>query len=125
MRQKRQRLYQAGVHVIELDLLRRSTRPITHPRLPESAYLIALTRAQTGQMSVWPLGIDSALPTIPVPLRTPDPDIPLDLSTALNAVYDEAGYDLSINYRENVPPPELSDEAAVWLDQYLRKHTMR
>ncbi len=33
-RQKRQRLYQAGVHVIELDLLRRSTRPITHPRLP-------------------------------------------------------------------------------------------
>lgn len=36
-RLKRQRLYQAGVHLIELDLLRRGTRPVAHPRIPDTS----------------------------------------------------------------------------------------
>ena len=114
-RQKRQRLYHAGVHLIEIDLLRRGTRPIAHPRVPDAAYLIALTRALSGATAIWPLGLRDALPAIPVPLREPDADSLLELGPALAAVYDEAGYDLSIDYAQPAPPPPLSDTDTAWM----------
>lgn len=51
-RQKRHRLYQAGVHLVEIDLLRRGTRPMAHPRLPDVEYVIALTRAHAAGVEV-------------------------------------------------------------------------
>ena len=107
-RTKRQRLHAAGVHLLELDLLRRGSRPIAHPRLPSSHYLVTLTRAGTGQTEIWPLTMREALPIVPVPLRPPDHDIALDLSDALTATYNEAAYDLSIDYTQEPPQPELS-----------------
>lgn len=114
-RQKRQRLYHAGVHLLEIDLLRRGTRPLMHPRVPETAYLIALTRAQSGTTAIWPLGLRDALPDVPVPLHTPDDDSVLELGSALAAIYDEAGYDLSIDYQDQAPPPPLSADDVVWM----------
>ncbi|MDZ4877375.1 MAG: hypothetical protein CLLPBCKN_006810 [Chroococcidiopsis cubana SAG 39.79] len=118
-RQKRQRLYQAGVNLIELDLLRRGSRPFNHPRLPNVPYLIELTRASSGVVEVWTLGLQDRLPVIPVPLRQPDPDVPLDLAAVFNAIYDEAAYDLSIDYRQAPPPPPLSESDALWLENLL------
>lgn len=118
-RQKRQRLYQAGVHLIELDLLRRGTRPFAQPRLPEVAYAIALTRSHSGVIDVWPLKLQDSLPIIPVPLRSPDPDIPLELPQAMADIYDEAAYDLSIDYSQSPPPPGLSKEDARWMQTSL------
>ncbi|MBV8887340.1 MAG: DUF4058 family protein [Chroococcidiopsidaceae cyanobacterium CP_BM_RX_35] len=69
-----------------------------HPRIPDVPYLITLTRAQSGAINPWTLSLQEQLPTIPVPLRDPDPDISLDLATAFSAIYDEAAYDLSIDY---------------------------
>lgn len=66
--------------------------------LPNTPYVITLTRAQTGKIEVWPIGLQDALPTVPVPLRSPDPDVPLELGAALATIYDEAAYDLSIDY---------------------------
>lgn len=118
-RQKRQRLYQAGVHLIELDLLRRGTHPFNHPRLPNIPYLITLTRSGSGTVDVWTLKLQDSLPIIPVPLRYPDPDVPLELSLALNDIYDEAAYDLSIDYRLSPPPPALSESDNRWLENLL------
>jgi hypothetical protein len=118
-RQKRQRLYHAGVHLIEIDLLRRGTRALAHPRVPDSAYLIALTRAQSGATQLWPLSLRDPLPDVPIPLREPDPDSLLELGTALASIYDEAGYDLSIDYAQSPPPPSLSEADAAWARQLL------
>ncbi len=118
-RAKRQRLYAAGVHLLELDLLRRGSRSIAHPRLPGSHYLITLTRAGAGQTEIWPVMISEALPIVPVPLRPPDNDIALDLSMALAATYDEAAYDLSIDYSQEPPQPELSATEREWLRDRL------
>jgi hypothetical protein len=129
-RQKRQRLYQAGVHLIELDLLRRGTRPFAHPRLPDVPYAIcasqqrfaiALTRAGSGVMDVWPLGLEDSLPIIPVPLRSPDPDVSLELPLVMADIYDEAAYDLSIDYSQPPPPPALSEADALWMQQLLNQ----
>jgi hypothetical protein len=51
-RRKRLRLHNAGVHLLELDLLRRGTRPFHHPRLPDVPYLITLTRSQSSVIEV-------------------------------------------------------------------------
>lgn len=118
-RQKRQRLYQANVNLLELDLLRRGTRPFNHPRIPDVPYLIALTRAQSGITQVWPVCLQERLPTLPMPLRSPDPDIALELSSALATIYDEAAYDLSIDYTQPPPPPTLADTDAQWLRSLL------
>jgi hypothetical protein len=118
-RQKRQRLYHAGVHLLEIDLLRRGVRPLAHPRVPDSPYLVALTRAHSGATAIWPLGLHDALPDIPIPLREPDLDTLLELGQAVTAIYDEAGYDLSIDYRQPPPPPLLSDADAAWVRQLL------
>lgn len=118
-RQKRQRLYNANVHLIEIDLLRRGTRPFNHPRLPETAYLVTVTRAQLGSVEVWPICLQDSLPTIPVPLRSPDADVPLDLGEALTAIYEEAAYELSIDYHQAPPPPALSKADIQWLSSLL------
>lgn len=118
-RQKRQRLYQSHVHLVEIDLLRRGTRPFNHPRLPETAYLVTLTRAQSGAVEAWSIELSAPLPTIPVPLKSPDADVPLDLGAALTATYQEAAYELSIDYRQAPPLPKLSEADTQWLDGLL------
>ncbi len=122
-RRKRARLHEAGVHLLEIDLIRRYTRTLDHPGLPETPYVITLTRAQTGKIEVWPVRLQYALPTVPIPLRAPDPDVPLELGAALATIYDEAAYDLSIDYGAPPPPPPLSDEDAAWLQTLLEKST--
>lgn len=114
-RKKRLRLYNANVHLIEIDLLRRGTRPFNHPRLPDVPYLVTLTRVQPGVINLWPITLQDPLPIIPVPLRNPDPDVVLNLQAALNAIYDEAAYDLSINYMQPPPPPPFSDTDKEWM----------
>jgi uncharacterized protein DUF4058 len=54
-RQKRERLREAHVHLIEIDLLRRGTRVWMHPRIPGVPYLVLLTRAQASAVEVWPI----------------------------------------------------------------------
>jgi hypothetical protein len=107
-RKKRQRLYNANVHLIEIDLVRRGTRPFNHPRIPDVSYLITLTRSGSGVIELWPLKLQDTLPIIPVPLKEPDADAVLDIQNALSTIYDEAGYDLSIDYHQLPPPPTLS-----------------
>lgn len=118
-RQKRQRLYNAKVHLIEIDLLRRGTRPFEHPRLPAVPYLVTLTRAEANQVEVWPILLQDTLPVIPVPLRSPDLDVPLDLASALRGIYDEAFYNLSVDYGKPPPKPVLADDDLGWVEALL------
>lgn len=111
-RNKRRQLYAADVHILEMDLLRRGQRPMAHPRIPRSAYRITLIRAGARCADIWSLHLQDPLPVVPVPLRAPDKDIPLDLAMAFTTLYDRAAYDLSLNYHEPPPPPPLSASEA-------------
>lgn len=118
-RQKRERLRNADVHLLEIDLLRRGSRVWTHPCIPEVPYLVLLTRAQASAVEVWPITLHDTLPTLPVPLHSPDPEAILELSAALTAVYDEAFYHLSIDYTQAPPPPPLSAADLDWIRTQL------
>ncbi len=119
-RVKRERLRKADVHVLELDLLRRGKRMLAHRRLADTPYRVTLIRAGADKAQVWPLRLQDRLPTVPVPLRPPDADVPLELGLALNAIYDEAAYELSVDYRREPPPPPLSTEETEWLKTLLQ-----
>ncbi|MEO1352188.1 MAG: DUF4058 family protein [Cyanobacteria bacterium J06635_15] len=114
-RQKRQRLHQAGVHLLEIDFLRRGQRPFAIQKLPSVAYVVALTRAEQNVMEIWPLRLPDPLPIVPVPLKDDDPDAALDLPEALTAIYEEAFYRLSIDYAQAPPPPDLSEFELGWI----------
>ena len=118
-REKRRQLHAAEVHILEIDLLRRGQRPLAYPRIPPNAYRITLICAAPRCADVWSLHLQDALSIVPIPLRTPDADIPLDLATAFTTIYDRAAYDLSLNDAELPPPPPLSAEEQVWVRQFL------
>lgn len=119
-RQKRKRLRRAGVHLLEIDLLRRGKRLFTDPRIPKRAYLVTLIRGAASVAKGWPMKLQDKLPVVPVPLRHPDPDVPLDLGAVLSAIYDEAAYDLSIDYTLPPPSPSLTLAEEEWLDKQLK-----
>ena len=58
------------------------------------------------------------LPPVPIPLAGADPDVTLDLQAMFTTVYDRAGYDYSLNYRQALVPP-LSDADQAWAQQLL------
>lgn len=118
---KRRELLRSDAHLIELDLLRAGERPPLERPVPPAPYYVVLSRADRRPLvEVWPIQLWEPLPTLPVPLLEPDPDAPLDLSSALAAVYERGAYARLIDYRRAPPPPQLSEAEAAWLEGRLR-----
>lgn len=120
-RRKRQAMLASTAHLLEIDLLRSGERPPLAEPLPEAPYFIILSRAERRPIAeVWPLCLQEPLPTLPVPLLPPDPDVPLDLGRALATIYDRSGYDLRIDYTQRPPAPALSAQEEAWLEAHLQ-----
>jgi hypothetical protein len=124
-RQKRSELIRAGVHLLEIDLIRRGSREWIGEGAPETAYLIALTRSRHVQADVWALSLPASLPVLPVPLRAPDPEVLLDLPAALAAIYDDSDYHRTLDYRLPPPEPKLNDADSQWMESLLRAAKLR
>ncbi len=114
-REKRLRWHYAGVHLLEINLLRRGERPMEHPYLPKSHYMVSLVKAGVGKALIWAMSIKDPLPTVPVPLRHPDGDIRLDLDQALKDLYSQRSLEKSIDYTETPPPPVFSKDELEWI----------
>jgi hypothetical protein len=122
-RQKRGDLIRSGVHLLEIDLIRRGKRAweLEEQKLPSSAYLVLLTRSEQSYTEVWPIQLREPLPILPVPLCEPDPDVPLDLQQALTTIYEESDYDRTIDYDSPPPRPNFDEEETAWVEEYLHK----
>jgi len=94
---------------------------MAHPRLSDTAYVITLTRAHAGTTEVWAFGVRDPFPCVPVPLLPADDEVILDLPAAFAAIYDEAGYDLSIDYTQPPPPPHLAETEEQWMRALLHR----
>ena len=73
---RRDRLLQAGVHVVELNLLLGGRRPEISSPWPAGEYYARVARAgtpPTAGVKSW--HVLDPLPAIPIPLRSPDPDV--------------------------------------------------
>lgn len=125
---KRQELFRSAAHLLEIDLLRGGRRPqLAQPAtLPDAAYFVFLSRAERWpEIAIWPCALRTPLPTVPVPLRAPDPDVALNLTDIVQQVYGNARYDLQVDYRTDPPLPALAPDDAAWLDEHLKAAGVR
>jgi hypothetical protein len=113
---KRVDVLASATHLIELDLLREGLPFVSLDGLPRSglsrsSYRILISRSeQRPQAELYPVGLRQALPTIAVPLRRGDVEPLLPLQALLMMVYDQARYDLAIDYqRDPLPALEAAD----------------
>ncbi|MFK7982181.1 MAG: DUF4058 family protein [Saprospiraceae bacterium] len=117
-RKKRRQLYQAGIHLLEIDLLRRGTRPFKHELIGTSDYCVNLVKGG-GETQVWSFDVMDLLPVLPIPLLPEDEAIPLGLREALQLVYQRSYYRNSIDYTQTPPPPTFSEEVSDWIRSQL------
>lgn len=113
---KRDQMLRSSAHFIEFDLLRGGPR-LPVDGLPDCDYYVMLSRAdERPRVGLWPLRLIDPLPVIPVPLRSPDPDVRLDLRQVLDRVFDAAGYEFYIY--DAAPQPALSPEQQTWAARF-------
>lgn len=111
---KRLRVLSSASHLVEIDLLR--SGPSLPMRLPAgvgtSDYRIVISRAsRRPQAEVLLVRLRDPLPDVPIPLRSDEPEVQLPLNQVLHTLYDQAGYDLAIDYRQPPDPPLPADDA--------------
>jgi hypothetical protein len=110
---KRNALLLGSASLVEIDLLRGGQRlPMVEP-WPASAYYILVGRQiRVPYCRVWPVHCHQVLPEIPVPLASPDPDMPLALGPLIEAVYVRSRYARRIDYTRSLRPPLTPEQAA-------------
>jgi hypothetical protein len=116
-RRKRKELRQSGVHLLEIDLIRRGQPPFQHAQLPVSDYRVILERADRVHSEIWVLDLVDPLPVLPVPLLEPDVDATFDLGQILRELYVRSYYHQAIDYHQDPPPPALSPEKSAWVKE--------
>lgn len=123
---KRREILASEAHWIEIDLLRAGEPTLARLAREDCDYRIVVSRCNdsSNYAKFWPVNVRQPLPVIGVPLRGKDADVPLDLGAVLRAAYDNAAYDISIDYRRD-PVPPLSREDAAWAAKLLREQGVR
>lgn len=118
---KVQRILAGKTNLVEIDLLRAHLK-MPWDQLPECDYYAVVSRYEerTGKSpraAIWPFGVRDSLPSIPIPLRSGEPEPLIDLKAILDRVYDGASYDLFLYEADPEPPLRAAD--AVWAAQLL------
>lgn len=92
-RRKRLDYRKRNVHFLELDLLRKGTRPFYRPDWPEATYTVQLFNAHWSSLKTWPLDLRDPLPSVTLPLLPEIAGIELDLMDTLGRVYANSDYE--------------------------------
>jgi hypothetical protein len=119
---KRLQIFQSATHVIEIDLLRAGDPfPFTLDNGDtRSDYRIIVSRApDRPQATLYLFTIRDPIPDIPVPLQPGEAEPTVALNRLVHEVYDRAGYDLTLDYQQAPPPPQMSTQDALWIQQLL------
>jgi hypothetical protein len=113
-RNKRKAILQQKVHLVELDLLVGGRRlPHAEP-LPSGDYYWLVSRVEDRpNVQVYWWTVRDPLPTLPIPLRSPDPDIHVDLAKVFRAAYKRGRYAGALAYG-SAPTAPLKPEDKRW-----------
>ena len=96
---KRAVLLGSPVHLIELDFLVGGHRlPMGRPLPPGDAYALVARGDRRPDCDVYAWSIRRRLSTIRIPLKSPDPDVLLDLGALYDSTFERGRYARSIEY---------------------------
>lgn len=122
-RAKRKTILLQKLHLVELDLLVGGKRlPLSKP-LPRADYYALISRAEDRpNCEVYRWALRDPLPTIPIPLRAPDADIPIDLGKVFRDTYERGRYARALFYTQP-PAARLRRKDAQWATGVASKKT--
>ncbi|MDP1560148.1 MAG: DUF4058 family protein [Pirellulaceae bacterium] len=121
--QKQDELTRGGVNLVEIDLIRQGEHVALAPveLLPpdrRGTYLVSVYRQDDPQtIRAYPIKLRDRLPNIPIPLRSTDQDVVLQLQPLIDDCYRDARCDRT-NYQQPLAPP-LAAADAVWAESLL------
>lgn len=114
---KRNSLLRTSVHLIEIDLLIEGQRLPHGQPLPTGDYYVYSSHGdRRPNCDVFAWSIRQPIPPVPVPLRAPDPDLPLDLQELFQTTYERGRYRRSLQYSQQLVLPLAQDDLQWSLD---------
>ncbi|MEM9004358.1 MAG: DUF4058 family protein [Cyanobacteria bacterium P01_F01_bin.86] len=114
---KRGMMLTSATHLSEIDLLWGGKAMPVLGLQSSTAYRILVSRSdQRPAADLYTLSLLQPLPAIPVPLKSGDTDLVVDLQALLNQVYEEARYAIRIDYSTSLPAPLLSADEQAWIE---------
>jgi hypothetical protein len=122
---KRNAVLETATHLVEIDLLREGDPMTMLSNFPSSDYRILVSRAeQRPRAQLYAFNLEQVIPTFSIPLKPGEVEILVDLQSLLQQIYNQARYDLVIDYQqEPIPPLEKTDR--IWMDTLLRDKGLR
>ena len=116
--EKREKLHALKVNLVEIDLLLCGQRlPMKTPLRSGHHFAIVSRGSRLPTAEVYARTVRDRLPTIPIPLRDPDPDVRIDLQELVDRVYDLGRYGRTLHH--GVPLPDgirLHPEDRSWAE---------
>lgn len=123
---KRQTVLGSLSHFIEIDLLRGGEPMAMSGNDEPTDYRILVSRRrQRPRADLYAFTLQEPIPQFPLPLMPGDEELSVDLQSIVNGVYERAGYDVRIDYRQPPPPPKLSEANQQWLNALLKLYKIR
>jgi len=116
--EKRDDLHSRGIHLVEIDLLL-GGRPLPMAKpLPPGHFFAIVARAETRpKADVYAWSVRDRLPVIPIPLKSPDPDVMLDLGAVTDSAYQDGRYAETIRYHDPLPDGlPIAPEDRAWAE---------
>lgn len=118
-------------NLVEIDLVRSGEHTVAfqmswllRPEHRTTYYACVRRVTRTDAAEVYPIPLGDRLPTIRIPLRETDNDIPLDLQAMIDLCYENGAYAGTLNYLED-PEPEPTKREAAWIESWLQNRGIR
>jgi hypothetical protein len=117
---KRSELINQPIHVVEIDLLLGGERLPMHEPLPAGDCYVFVSRSERRPKSeVYAWSVRRVLPAIPIPLKSPDADVWLDLDAAYAIAYEKGRYARDLQYGAELKLP-LGEAERAWVEELAR-----
>ncbi len=121
---KRQEVLRSSSHLVEIDLLRAGRQmPVTGGS--NTDYRILISRGnRPPRAQLYAFTVREEIPPFLLPLQPGDVEVYVELQALFAEIYDQAGFDLSIDYTQS-SVPRLKEDDAIWADAFLRERGLR
>lgn len=122
---KRQRVLVRSTNLVEIDLLRGGEAMPILGDVPSTDYCILSSRSERRpNADLYAFSLREPIPALALPLQVGDVEPMVELQQLFSEVYDQAGFDLRVDYAQPTAPL-LPEADAGWADMLLREQGLR
>ncbi|MBD2437795.1 DUF4058 family protein [Nostoc sp. FACHB-110] len=123
--EKREKILQSDTNLVEIDLIRSGDKMPILTNITDTDYRILVVRSDClPSAQLFAFTVREAIPNFTIPLAKQEQEVELNLQNLLLEIYDQAGFELTLDY--NQPPvPELLVKDREWLDRLLKEQGIR